>query len=179
MLIRKMKEHEIEFVRMQRLEGYKEYRSLVSEDHWYALKGTLSSDSDLNKGVEIFVAEIENQLAGSIVLFPGKMASYEWTSDSPDYPEIRMLAVDHQYRGHGIGRALVQHCIDLSAKQGYSFVGLHTADFMKNAIALYTKMNFERVPEFDFEPVNDGIIVKGFRLPIPLLHPLKNKSQIE
>lgn len=84
-----------------------------------------------------------------------------------------MLAVDHQFRGKGAGRALVQHCIDLSAKQGYSFVGLHTADFMKNAIALYSKMNFKRVPELDFEPVNDGIIVKGFRLSIPLLHPRK------
>ncbi|MDR0136735.1 hypothetical protein RFW18_03185 [Metabacillus idriensis] len=77
MLIRKMKEHELEFVRMQRVECYKEYRSAVSEVHWDALKGTLSSDSDLNNGVEIFVAEIENQIAGSIVLFPGKMASYE------------------------------------------------------------------------------------------------------
>ena len=43
-------------------------------------------------------------------------------------------------------------------------MGLHTADFMENAIKLYTHLGFERLPQFDFEPTNDGIIVKAFRI---------------
>lgn len=166
MLIRKMREEEIELVRSKRIECYEDYSRAVPDDHWQALRGTLAATNDLNKGTVIFVAEIDNQIAGSIVLFPAKSEAYEWTSDSPEYPEIRMLAVHKEFRGMGIAKALVQACIDSSKHQGYSSVGLHTADFMKSAKALYTKMNFERVPEFDFEPANDGIIVKAYKYSI-------------
>jgi len=37
---------------------------------------------------------------------------------------------------------------------------------MKNAIALYEKMGFERVASLDFTPLDDGIVVKAFRLDI-------------
>jgi len=158
-----MNQNEIEIVRNKRLLCYEQYKSLVPKDHWNALKSTLSSDNDLRKGVEIFVAEIDRKIAGSIVLFPGKMKAYEWATDAPDYPEIRMLAVDKEWRGKGLGRALIQHCMERASKQGYKEVGLHTAEFMTSAISLYTKMNFEHMPELDFEPANDGIIVKGFR----------------
>ncbi|WP_260398271.1 GNAT family N-acetyltransferase [Peribacillus simplex] len=166
LIIRKIEQSEIETVRKKRLECYEEYKNFVSEDHWNALKGTLSSENDLKPGVEIYVAEIDNKIIGSIVLFPGKMEAYEWTTNIPDYPEIRMLAVDKDCRGKGIGRFLVQHCIETSYKQGYKAVGLHTAEFMKGALSLYTKMKFERVPELDFEPANDGITVKGFKYSI-------------
>ncbi|RLQ97546.1 GNAT family N-acetyltransferase [Falsibacillus albus] len=158
-----MHDVEIDMVRDKRIECYVEYRSLVSENHWDALIGTLSSKNDTSPGTEIYVAVSDNLIVGSIVLFPGKSKSYEWTSGAPDYPEIRMLAVDRDFRGKGIGRSLVMRCIDESRKKGYFAVGLHTAEFMKNAILLYTKMNFKRMPEYDFEPADDGIIVKGFK----------------
>lgn len=37
---------------------------------------------------------------------------------------------------------------------------------MKNAIRLYEMMGFERVPELDFIPANDGIVVKAYRYSI-------------
>ncbi|WP_256243316.1 hypothetical protein [Bacillus sp. V3B] len=37
---------------------------------------------------------------------------------------------------------------------------------MESAIKLYERLGFERLPQFDFEPANDGIIVKAFRLTI-------------
>ncbi|WP_226675958.1 GNAT family N-acetyltransferase [Rossellomorea aquimaris] len=170
MKIRKMSSDEIEIVRTKRVMCYEEYQELVSEDHWNALKGTLSSENDLKPGVEIFLAEIDGRIVGSVVLFPGKMEAYEWTTNVPDYPEIRMLAVDRAWRGKGIGEKLVQHCIEYSGKQGYDAVGLHTAEFMKNALSLYKKLNFHPVPELDFEPAGDGIIVKGLRYSIPQAH---------
>lgn len=170
MLIRKMSRDEIESVRAMRVTCYEEYKDLVSEDHWNALKGTLSSENDVKPGVDVFVAEISGKIVGSVVLFPGKTEAYEWTTQVPDYPEIRMLAVDRAWRGKGIGEALMHYCIELSAQQGYRAVGLHTAEFMKNALSLYRKMNFHFVPELDFEPANDGIIVKGLRYLIPQPH---------
>ena len=37
---------------------------------------------------------------------------------------------------------------------------------MKQAIELYTKHGFERLPQYDFVPADDGIIVKAFRMTI-------------
>jgi len=34
---------------------------------------------------------------------------------------------------------------------------------MEDAIKLYEHLGFARLPQFDFEPANDGIIVKAFR----------------
>jgi ribosomal protein S18 acetylase RimI-like enzyme len=37
---------------------------------------------------------------------------------------------------------------------------------MVNAIKMYERMGFKRYPQFDFEPSNDGVIVKAFQLSI-------------
>ncbi|MFP7492277.1 GNAT family N-acetyltransferase [Terribacillus saccharophilus] len=76
------------------------------------------------------------------------------------YPEIRMLSVDPDIRGEGIGAALVNHCLEVSKKE--SHIGLHTASFMKKAISLYVNKGFVRLPEKDLEPMSDGNIVKAF-----------------
>ncbi|GGC76169.1 hypothetical protein GCM10007216_03420 [Thalassobacillus devorans] len=164
--IRPMKHEELPFVRNQRIGCYEEYQSLVSEEHWNALKGTLSSEDDLKEGVNIYVMEESGSIIGSIVLFPANTEAYEWLEEGADYPEIRMLAVDSASRKKGIGKSLVLHCIETAKKEGHSHIGLHTADFMKNAMALYTNMGFERIPSQDFEPVNDGVIVKAFKKPL-------------
>jgi hypothetical protein len=35
---------------------------------------------------------------------------------------------------------------------------------METTMKLYERMGFERLPQYDFEPANDGIIVKAYRL---------------
>jgi hypothetical protein len=37
---------------------------------------------------------------------------------------------------------------------------------MKSAINLYSRIGFNRLPQYDFEPSNDGVIVKAFHLSI-------------
>ncbi|WP_163538732.1 GNAT family N-acetyltransferase [Gracilibacillus sp. YIM 98692] len=164
LIIREIKPGELAFVRKQRLENYKEYKTLLSREHWEGLKGTLSSDNDLKEGVKIFVAELDGKIIGSVVFFPPFLEAYEWEVEEQGYPEIRMLAVDQSVRGRGVGKKLVHHCIEAGKKSGYETIGLHTAEFMKHAFSLYINLGFIRVPEADFEPANDGIIVKGFKL---------------
>ena len=83
-----------------------------------------------------------------------------------DYPEIRMLAVASEARGNGVAAALIAECIGRVKTQGLGYIGLHTADFMESAIKLYERFGFARLPQFDFEPANDGVIVKAFRLSV-------------
>ncbi|SIE37277.1 Acetyltransferase (GNAT) family [Mycobacteroides abscessus subsp. abscessus] len=68
-----------------------------------------------------------------------------------DYPEIRMLAVAPEFQGKGIAKALISEC---------------TGDFMKNAMKLYEGFGFKRLPQYDFEPAGDGIIVRAYVLEI-------------
>lgn len=164
LLIREAKRNEFHLLKEQRLASYTPYQEELSQKHWELLKANLASDADLQTGVEVFVAEIGGEIAGSVVLFPAESKAYEWKEETIAYPEIRLLAVSPDFRSRGVGKALVEHCIDLSKIRKQKFVGLHTGSFMQNAIALYEKMGFERVASQDFTPLDDGIVVKAFRL---------------
>ncbi|MDC3417372.1 GNAT family N-acetyltransferase [Aquibacillus salsiterrae] len=164
MIIREAKEEELSFIRMQRVKAYREHERSVNEEHWQGLKQAISSEIDADEKVEVIVAEIDGQIVGSVVLFPPKMDVYEGLVTELDNPEIRMLAVDPDVRGRGVAKALIQKCIEKAKNAGHQAIGLHTGDFMHQAIALYQRLGFERQPSADFEPANDGVIVKAFRL---------------
>ncbi|WP_066048929.1 GNAT family N-acetyltransferase [Robertmurraya korlensis] len=166
MMIREAKEIEIPLIREQRVKAYAEHAKKIPSAHWEALKSAISSDADSQPGVELLVAEIAGKIVGSVALFPAKMDAYEGMVGEMDHPEIRVLAVEEEYRGRGIAFALIKECIQRAKAKGYQAVGLHTGEFMTNAIKLYENIGFERLPQFDFEPANDGIIVKAFRLSI-------------
>jgi len=76
-----------------------------------------------------------------------------------------LLSVSPGHRGHGVGRALVAECIRRSKMAGAKALGLHTSVSFHDAIALYRKMSFERVPERDFRPV-EAEVVEAYRLPL-------------
>ncbi|MFC0478206.1 GNAT family N-acetyltransferase [Robertmurraya beringensis] len=166
MIIREAKETEIPFIREQRVNAYTEHAEKIPNAHWEALKKAISSDADSQPGVELLVAEVEGTIVGSVALFPAKTDAYEGMVDELDHPEIRVLAVAEEFRGKGIASALIKECIQRSKTKGYQAIGLHTGEFMTNAIKLYKHFGFERLPQYDFEPANDGIIVKAFRLSI-------------
>jgi GNAT superfamily N-acetyltransferase len=164
MIIRKAVEGELAFIREQRVSSYEEHADKIPEGHWQTLKQAISSEADKQPGVELLVAEVEGQVLGSVALFPAKMDAYEGQVEELDYPEIRMLAVSPLARGKGVASALISECINRAKVKGHHAIGLHTGDFMKSAMSLYERLGFERLPQYDFEPANDGIIVKAYRL---------------
>ncbi|MFC5466030.1 GNAT family N-acetyltransferase [Lederbergia graminis] len=166
MIIRDAKIKELDFIREQRVAAYVEHAAVIPDAHWEALKQAISSEADRQPGVELIVCEVEGEIVGSVVLFPAKTDAYEGQVEELDYPEIRMLAVTPENRGKGIASALIAECIKRSKAKNYQYIGLHTGEFMEQAIQLYTKHGFERLPQYDFVPADDGIVVKAFRLAI-------------
>jgi len=164
--IREVLSDEVEWVREQRVNAYEEHAQKIPSEHWGALRKAILSESDKEEGVEFLAAELDGDVVGSIVLYPAKIDAYDGLVDALDYPEIRMLAVSPQVRNKGIAEALINECIRNAKEKGFQYVGLHTADFMTSAMRLYERLGFERLPQFDFEPANDGIIVKAYRLTI-------------
>ncbi|WP_404900426.1 GNAT family N-acetyltransferase [Priestia filamentosa] len=168
MKIREALDNEKEMIREQRAKAYEEHAQIIPGGHWNALRKAISSDADEQIHVEHLVAELDGEIVGSVALFPAKTDAYDGLVDMLDYPEIRMLAVTPHSRGKGVAELLIKECILRAKINGSKYIGLHTGDFMKTAMRLYERMGFIRVPQFDFQPADDGIIVKAYRLSINL-----------
>jgi GNAT superfamily N-acetyltransferase len=164
MIIRNAREEELAIIREQRVQAYEEHAKKIPEGHWLSLKQMLSSETDVQPGVEQIVAVLDGKIAGSVSLFPARIDAYGGQVEELEYPEIRMLAVAPEARCKGVATKLISECIERSKKKGFRSIGLHTGEFMVGARSLYEHLGFERLPQFDFEPEGDGIIVKAYRL---------------
>lgn len=81
----------------------------------------------------------------------------------PDQGEFRMLSVAAAGRRRGVGRGLVQACLDRAYAAGMTEVVISSLPQMTNAHALYAGLGFVRAPEIDHTPV-PGVHLWGFRL---------------
>jgi len=78
---------------------------------------------------------------------------------------FRMLAVEPAWRGRGIGRQLVEACIERACEAGKSVATLHTADEMVAATAIYRSLGFGRDSGADMT-VAPGVTLRAYRLPL-------------
>jgi ribosomal protein S18 acetylase RimI-like enzyme len=80
-----------------------------------------------------------------------------------DWAVIRLLAVDPNARGLGLGRRLAQECINRARADGASVVGLHTVVEMAIAQGLYERLGFVRDPRYDQWP-GGNVKILAYRL---------------
>ena len=104
--------------------------------------------SKLAKSGEIIVAESKEELVGAVCYIGPNIKKYYFPAESPC---IRMLVVDPNARGMGIGRALTQECINRAKRDQAPHIALHTSPVMNVALPLYLRMGFEK--EADIEPI--------------------------
>lgn len=71
--------------------------------------------------------------------------------------EIKRMYVYPQYRGQGIGRALVQHLINQSKSEQTSILRLDSARFMTSAHRLYRSFGFQEIEPYDGSEVEKEI----------------------
>lgn len=148
------------------LGAYDEYAAVMPA-HWEGYRANILATLAAVKPAEQIVAERDNRIVGTVLLYPAGSAMV--TPGNPSiarpWPEVRLLAVDPAARGHGIGAALMNGCIGRARASGAQVVTLHTTDIMQAAVRLYERLGFQRAPELDFEPV-PGATVKGYRLSV-------------
>ena len=126
-----------------------------------AYAAVLRDVADRSRHADVAVAIVDGEVAGTVTYVgaPGPYAE----GDDPDAAWIRMLAVDPQFRGRGIGAALVAWCVSRAREDRRSRLVLHTTDPMTEAQRLYARLGFNRAPDLDWEP-SPGDWLRGYRM---------------
>jgi GNAT superfamily N-acetyltransferase len=145
------------------LGAYAEYANVMAPDSWEGLAAAVRVALDSTDPMERIVADDDGTLIGSVLLYPPSARAYGDLAGQLGTPELRLLAVAHEARGRGVGRALVEECIRRARRDGASALGLHTSRSMATAMQLYQRMGFERAPDLDFQPPG-AELVEGYRL---------------
>jgi ribosomal protein S18 acetylase RimI-like enzyme len=77
---------------------------------------------------------------------------------------FRMLAVDGQAQGRGLGEALARRCLDEARAVGSSAVFIYTGTWMPAAQRLYRRLGFVHQPARDWVIDDPPFRLLGFRL---------------
>jgi ribosomal protein S18 acetylase RimI-like enzyme len=134
--------------------AYQQYEKSMPPDSWIWYRNDMSDVQSRMADSELIIAEIDNHIAGAVTLYP-QGADNGWPEG---WAGIRLLAVHPDYRGQGIGRALMEECIRRCRERGTKTLGLHTTELMKVAREMYERMGFKRTTEFDFHPTPDNVV---------------------
>lgn len=100
---------------------------------------------------ELLVAEAGGEVGGAVAYCPPGSSYAELAG--PGEAEFRMLAVLERARGKGLGRAMVDACVDRARAAGLTGLRLSTQRNMGDAHRLYERMGFVRTPDHDWAPV--------------------------
>ncbi len=152
-------------IRQVTLAAYQEYASVLGPAHWKDYReNIISALAEVKPEMQI-VAEEDRRILGTVMLYPQHMVEGPDGKPRIEAPYVRLLAVVPEARSRGIGKALMQECIDRARESGAKVIQLHSTDIMRAAIQMYERIGFKRVPEFDFQPA-PGYTAKGYRLQI-------------
>lgn len=100
-------------------------------------------------GAQVLVAEHEGRVVGSVTLTVGDSPYFEHRYAEDGDCGFRMLAVDPDHEGHGVGRALVGACLERAAEAGATRMVITSMPWMTRAHRLYRRFGFERAPALD------------------------------
>lgn len=161
--IRTARSEEMNTIRDLTLEAYVEFASTMPPVNWHGLKRTIQKTLGDPGRAEVIVAELHDELVGSVLLFPAESEAYGTWVERATWPELRLLAVRPSVRGRGIGTLLMNECILRARQSGATALGLHTSESMVIAVPMYERRGFVRIPAFDFD-VDNGETVIAYRL---------------
>lgn len=113
---------------------------------------TLRDAASRAEKAELLVAVDEDgTLLGSVTYARGG-SPYAETAESADEAGFRMLVVEPAARGRGVGRALVEACLDRARRDGATTLRLSTQPQMVAAHRIYERLGFTRTPDRDWTP---------------------------
>lgn len=98
-------------------------------------------------GADVLVAVEDDRVLGTVTFVDQDNPHFE--NPAAGDCGFRMLAVDLAAQGRGVGRILVQACIDLARARGRRRMAIYSMEWMTIAHAMYVSMGFTRRPDRD------------------------------
>lgn len=125
---------------------------------------------------ETFVADHDGRIVGSIAFYRD-VALEGWSNLPSGWAGFRALAVDPTTRGAGLGRRLVETCVERAREVEAPALGIHTIALLTDAVRLYERLGFVRCPEFDL-PAAEVFPAEGAddMMGLAFRHDLRRKS---
>ena len=74
--------------------------------------------------------------------------------------ELKRLYVRPEFRGHQIGKLLIEKLREDAKQIGYRYMLLDTLPFMAHAVNLYEKCGFYEIPRYNNTPIEDTIFMR-------------------
>jgi len=111
----------------------------------------------------VLVAVEGDRILGTATLELDRRIDDEDPPLRPEEAHIRMVGVDPSARGRGIGRALMDACLEEARARGKTLATLHTTIRMKTAQRMYESMGFTRGADRVFP---SGFVLMSYSMPI-------------
>ena len=125
------------------LAAFEQFKTEYSD--WQTMAGNVSKMSELAGSGEIIVADVDERIAGGVAYVPGGRPKAAYFDQF--WPIIRMLVVHPTARGRGLGRALIEECIQKARRDKAPLIAMHTTPIMTVALPLYLRMGFKLLHE--------------------------------
>ncbi|MEO9531071.1 MAG: GNAT family N-acetyltransferase [Crocinitomicaceae bacterium] len=137
----------------------------------YAIEGTVYTDEATNRmstcyqeeGSVYFIAEENGVLLGGSGIAP-------IPNQNEHYCELQRMFLASTARGKGIGKALMDTCINFAKESGYDLIYIETFEHMPQARKLYERSGFEYV---DYSLGDTG----HFSCDVKMILPLKTEKR--
>jgi DNA-binding MarR family transcriptional regulator/GNAT superfamily N-acetyltransferase len=103
----------------------------------------------------VWIAELDGRPVGSVMCV---------RDDQPDTARLRLLLVEPEARGHGLGDRLVRTAVDFARDAGYRDMVLWTNDVLTAARRIYRRAGFTLVAEKPHRSVRADLVGQDWRL---------------
>lgn len=111
--------------------------STAFEEMVAGIVGEYATDRDPERE-RAWIADVDGRRAGCIACMRG---------EEPATAKLRVLLVDPECRGLGLGAALVETCLEFAREAGYGRMMLWTTDNLHSARKIYQAAGFRLVAE--------------------------------
>ncbi|MET4927526.1 helix-turn-helix domain-containing GNAT family N-acetyltransferase [Streptomyces sp. PSRA5] len=105
----------------------------------------------------VWIAELDGRPVGSVMCV---------RDEAPDTARLRLLLVEPEARGHGLGERMVEAVVDFARDAGYREVVLWTNDVLTAARKLYVRSGFTLVAEKPHRSYGADLVGQDWRLPL-------------
>lgn len=129
------------------------YKLKTSDKYWEKLEATVSATETYTRLLQSGQGFVCEEQASSLKKLVG-MAFVVWSGKADaiyqaDWCQLRMVTVDAEYAGNGIGKSLTKMALAAAQQKGELTMALHTSELMLAAQTIYSSLGFKCSAELD------------------------------